>query len=160
MSIVIKVEEIPDAATRQLIDHGLDEYNVARAGPDNAEDLWVIARDDEGVVTGGVKARTFYAWMFVDWLWVSKAVRGAGVGMKLMDKAEAVARQRGCVGAYVDTFSFQAPGFYQTRGYEEFGRIDGFPVGHACIWLRKSFLGPQRHGEEQATPLRSKTSPS
>lgn len=48
MSIVIKVEEIPDAATRQLIDHGLDEYNAARAGPDNAEDLWVIARDDGG----------------------------------------------------------------------------------------------------------------
>lgn len=140
MSIAIKVEGSPDAATRQLIDHGLDEYNAARAGPDNAEDLWVIARDGE-VVMGGVKARTLYAWMFVDWLWVSKVVRGAGVGSLLMDKAEAVARQRGCVGAYVDTFSFQAPGFYQARGYEEFGRIDGFPVGHACIWLRKSFPG-------------------
>lgn len=141
MSIAIKVEGSPDAATRQLIDHGLDEYNVARPARIMRR-TYGSSHGTTKVVTGRVKARTSYAWMFVDSLWVSKAVRGAGVGMKLMDKAEAVARQRGCVGAYVDTFSFQAPGFYQTRGYEEFGRIDGFPVGHACIWLRKSFLVP------------------
>jgi len=140
LSIAVEVEGAPDATTRQLIDQGLDEYNSSKAGPDNAEDLWVIARDGEGVVKGGVKARTFYRWMFVDWLWVSNSVRGAGVGSLLMDKAEAVARERGCVGAYVDTFSFQAPDFYRSRGYEEFGRIEGLPAGHACIWLRKTFV--------------------
>ena len=123
-----------------LIDRGLDEYNFSKAGSDNAEDLWVIARDGEGVPKGGVKAKTFYGWMFVDWLWVSNSLRGAGVGSLLMDKAEAVARERGCVGAYVDTFSFQALGFYRSRGYEEFGRIEGLPAGHACIWLRKAFV--------------------
>jgi len=138
--IVVEVEDAPDAATQQVIDEGLDEYNFGKAGPDNAEDLWVIARDDEGVVKGGVKARTFYAWMFTDWLWVSNSVRGTGVGSLLMDKAEAAARGRGCIGAYVDTFSFQAPDFYRSRGYEEFGRIEGLPAGHACIWLRKRFV--------------------
>jgi len=140
LSIVVEVEGVPDAATQQVIDQGLDEYNFGKAGPDNAEDLWVIARDDQGVVKGGVKARTFYAWMFIDWLWVANSVRGAGVGSMLMDKAEAVARERGCIGAYVDTFSFQAPDFYQSRGYEEFGRIEGMPAGHTCIWLRMSFV--------------------
>jgi hypothetical protein len=42
------------------------------------------------------------------------------------------------VGAYLYTFSFQAPHFYRRRGYEEFGRIDGLPPGHTCIWLKKS----------------------
>jgi GNAT superfamily N-acetyltransferase len=144
LSIEVEVEGIPDATTRQIIDQGLDEYNFSKAGPDNAEDLWVIARDGEGLVKGGVKARTFYAWMFIDWLWVSNSVRGAGVGSLLMDKAEAVARERGCIGAYVDTFSFQAPGFYRSRGYEEFGRIDGLPAGHACIWLRKTFVAVEK----------------
>lgn len=137
--IIVDVEDMPDAATRQLIDEGLDEYNSRSAGPDQGRDLWVIARDGSGAVQGGVKARVFYSWLFIDWLWVSGSCRGAGIGRSLMDKAEAAARERGCVGAYVDTFSFQAPGFYRSRGYEEFGRIEGFPPGHACIWLRKDF---------------------
>lgn len=66
LSIAVEVEGAPDATTKQLVDQGLDEYNFSKADPDNAEDLWVIARNGEGVVKGGVKARTFYAWMFVD----------------------------------------------------------------------------------------------
>ncbi|WP_348271311.1 acetyltransferase [Rhizobium sp. Leaf262] len=56
-----------------------------------------------------------------------------------MQKAESAALERQCVGAYVSTFSFQAPNFYRRIGYEDFGRIDGFPAGHACIWLKKTF---------------------
>lgn len=41
------------------------------------------------MVLDGLKARTFYAWMFIDWLWVSEPVRGAGFGSSIMDKAEA-----------------------------------------------------------------------
>ncbi|WHA41726.1 GNAT family N-acetyltransferase [Agrobacterium larrymoorei] len=139
MAISIEIEEMPDEATQKLIDQGLDEYNFGKAGPDNSQDLWVIARSPSGVAQGGIKAKTFYSWMFVDWLWVSSSIRGTRTGSILMDKAEAAARERGCIGAYVDTFTFQAPGFYQSRGYEEFGRIDGLPPGHACIWLRKVF---------------------
>jgi hypothetical protein len=57
-----------------------------------------------------------------------------------MDKAEAIVRERGCIGAYVDNFSFQAPDFYRSRGYQEFGRNDGLPAGHAWVWLRKTFI--------------------
>lgn len=71
--------------------------------------------------------------MFIDWLWVSPAARGQGAGIRLLNKAENAARERGCIGAYVDTFSFRAPDFYRRYGYEEFGRIDGLPPGHACV---------------------------
>ena len=30
---------------------------------------------------------------------------------------------------YVDSFSFQAPGFYKKLGYREYGRLKGFPTG-------------------------------
>ncbi len=138
-SLAIKVEDVPDAETQQLIDDGLDEYNFRRAGPYNSEDLWVIARDANGMVRGGLKGKISYSWLFIDWLWVSASSRGAGIGSLLMDKVEAVACERGCRGAYLETFSFQAPAFYRSRGFEEFGRIDGYPPGHACIWLRKHF---------------------
>ena len=139
MPFKIEIEDEPDAATCRLIDEGLDRYNAAKAGPDNAQDLWIIARDEQGAPQGGLKGRTFYRWLFIDWLWVSPDTRSGGVGDQLMDKAETAARERGCLGAYVDTFSFQAPAFYERRGYEEFGRIDDLPPGHACIWLKKTF---------------------
>nr|WP_249163219.1 hypothetical protein [Bradyrhizobium diazoefficiens] len=39
------------------------------------------------------------------------------------------ARRHGAIQAYVDTMSFQAPGFYRSCGYEEFGTLKGYPGG-------------------------------
>jgi len=139
LTVKVEIENSPDKEVQRLIDEGLDAFNTERAGPENAEDLWVIARDDDGRVCGGLKGRSSYSWLFIDWLWVSSLRRGHGIGGHLLAKAEETARARGCLGAYVDTFSFQAPDFYRRNGYEEFGRIDGFPPGHACIWLKKKF---------------------
>jgi len=52
--------------------------------------------------------------------------------------AEAAARAQGCRGAYLDAFTFQAPKFYERLGYQEFGRLDDFPPGHARIWFTKA----------------------
>jgi GNAT superfamily N-acetyltransferase len=64
-------------------------------------------------------------------------MRGRGVGGELLDRAEAIARARGCTDAYTDTFDFQAPGFWIRHGYEEFGRLEGMPPGHSRVWFRK-----------------------
>jgi GNAT superfamily N-acetyltransferase len=139
LTVHIEVESSPSEDVQHLIDEGLDIFNTERAGPDDAKDLWVIARGNGGDICGGLKGRTFYSWLFIDWLWVSPLARGHGIGSLLITKAEDIARERGCLGAYVDTFSFQAPDFYRRKGYEEFGRIEGLPPGHACIWLKKIF---------------------
>jgi len=39
--------------------------------------------------------------------------------------------------AHLDTFSFQAPDFYQQRGYQVFGQLDDFPPGHRRYYLTK-----------------------
>jgi hypothetical protein len=39
--------------------------------------------------------------------------------------------------AMVDTFDFQAPGFYQKLGYVEWGVLEDFPGGHRRIYFRK-----------------------
>jgi hypothetical protein len=56
----------------------------------------------------------------------------------LLAGAEAAAREKGCRGAYLDTFTFQAPKFYDRHGYLEFGRLNDFPSGHARIWFWKA----------------------
>jgi ribosomal protein S18 acetylase RimI-like enzyme len=144
LAIHVELERLPSDDVQRLIDEGLDVFNAEKAGPDNAEDLWVIARDGKGNVQGGLKGRTFYSWLFIDWLWLSPAARGQRIGVRLLSQAERAAQERGCIGAYVDTFSFQAPDFYRNNGYEEFGRIEGLPPGHACIWLKKTFEQSQK----------------
>ena len=61
---------------------------------------------------------------------------GRGVGRELMDRAETRARERGCHSAWLDTFSFQARGFYEKRGYEEFGQLD-YPPDHHRHFMQK-----------------------
>ncbi|MFE0014639.1 GNAT family N-acetyltransferase [Mesorhizobium sp. NPDC059054] len=137
--VMLTVSAEVDEDIADMIGEGLDEYNIAKGGPYNHQELWILARDDDGSVLGGLKGNTGYSWMFVDWLWVSPENRKGGLGSQLLAKAEAIARERGCLGAYLETFSFQAPEFYKRHGFQEFGRIDDYPPGHATIWLKKQF---------------------
>jgi len=60
----------------------------------------------------------------------------------LMGQAEGRARERGCHSTWLDTFSFQARGFYEKLGYEEFGRLD-YPPGHYRHFMRKRLIPPR-----------------
>ena len=55
----------------------------------------------------------------------------------LFRSAEAEAAKAGCVGVWVDTYSFQAPEFYAAMGYVPFGRLPNYPKGHERIFYRK-----------------------
>lgn len=56
-----------------------------------------------------------------------------------MRDAEAEARRRGLSGIWLDTWTFQAPGFYQRLGFTECGRIRDDPPGHDRIFYVKRF---------------------
>ena len=60
------------------------------------------------------------------------------VGVVGTPLAEAV--RRGCIGAHLDTYDYQAPDFYRKLGYEVFGSIDDHPPGHTRFWMRKRFV--------------------
>jgi ribosomal protein S18 acetylase RimI-like enzyme len=86
----------------------------------------------------GLVGETFFGWMFVSLLWVSERHRGNGWGSSLMRTAEAEARERGVRHVYLDSFSFQAPAFYEKLGYREFGRLKDFPAGYDRVWMTKA----------------------
>lgn len=136
--LTVTEEDKADEAVAKTIANGLDAYNEATFGPYGDARLWLVGRDSAGTVQAGVKAITYWQWLFVEWLWIAEGYRRRGLGSWLLERAETVARERGCIGAYLDTFSFQAPEFYRKYGYEEFGRLDGLPPGHARIWFRKT----------------------
>ena len=68
---------------------------------------------------------------------VLRGVRGRGLGEEIMQGAEAIARARGCIGIWLDTCDFQAPGFYEKLGFEPFGTLDDTPPGRRRIFRRK-----------------------
>ena len=74
--------------------------------------------------------------MFIDFLFVPENLRGAGHGRTLMQKAEEIARLRGCTGIWLDTFTFQARGFYEKLGYAVFGQLDNYPRGEVRFFLQ------------------------
>lgn len=79
-----------------------------------------------------------YDWLIVELVFVPEQMRGQGVGSSLLARAEEAAHARGCVGVWLDTFSFQARGFYERLGYAVFGTVENHPVGGERYFLKKA----------------------
>jgi GNAT superfamily N-acetyltransferase len=75
-------------------------------------------------------------------LWVAEPLRGQGYRRRILQAAEEEARAQGCRGVFLSTFSFQARPFYEKFGYEVFGEIPDYPIGHAFYFLKKPFEDP------------------
>ena len=132
----VALETDPDPAVREAILAPLVAYNEAAGGPAQAGLLVVSVRDAAGGIVGGLWGRTAYGFLFVELLMLGPA-RGLGLGRKLMAMAEAEARSRGLGGIWLDTWTFQAPGFYPKLGFEECGRITDYPPGQDRIFYLK-----------------------
>lgn len=148
----IRTSEDLDEADAEAIYEALRAYNVERNGaffaarerPEHApRGLYVIARDGNGRVIGGLTAETQFAWLRVSIMAVVAADRNQGTGRRLMAAAEEEAIRRGCRYAYVDTMDYQAPGFYQKLGYAVVGRLEDWDShGHAKYFLVKQLVPP------------------
>jgi GNAT superfamily N-acetyltransferase len=131
------VEEYPDTQDVQNLRQQLGSYNVARGGINQGTTLAIFLRDERRQLLGGV-----YGWLWgecleLDYLWVHAELRGRGTGKQLVLTMEGAAAARGCRRVVVDTFSFQAPQFYQRLGFRVFGVIEGYGEGHQKFFLEK-----------------------
>ena len=124
-------------AARHAVQTGIRRYNEALFGPIDHQAVAYTLRQ-RGDLCGGFIGHVQFGWLFVEMLWVRDDVRGAGHGRALMERGEAEARRRGATKAYLNTFSFQAPGFYAKLGYGEYARLDDFPAGHQRILMTKA----------------------
>jgi GNAT superfamily N-acetyltransferase len=137
MDWLIDIPDEPTAEDRDAVLAGLADFNTAHGYPADSKPVAVLLRDDTGTIVGGLWGRTVYGWLFVEFLIVPEALRGRNVGTALMDEAEEIAKARGCVGAWLTTFPYQARGFYEKRGYELFGELEESPGDNVRLFLRK-----------------------
>lgn len=135
---MIKIELVNVLSTSEKTEANapLDQHSRALGHVWDPEPLNLILREELRVM-GGLLAETQFGWMYVRALSVAAHLRGQGYGRALMEAAEAEAAARGCHAVWLDTFSYQAPDFYQRLGYVEFGRLNDFPPGQMRIFFQK-----------------------
>ena len=139
MATDLLLTDAPQPTDHDAIVAGLIAFNRAATGRSDGRPLAVLIRDAEGATIGGLWGWTGLDWLHVELLYVPDDLRGTGTGRDLMQRAEVEARARGCRGIWLDTFSFQARGFYEKLGFEAFGQIDDYPAGHQRFFMRKRF---------------------
>jgi GNAT superfamily N-acetyltransferase len=141
----IMLTDAPTPQMRQAIVEPLVAFNNSRIGRSEVYcPLVILLSDPESdEIVGGLHGSTLFSYLHVDLLFVPESMRGIGMGRKLMMQAETEAVRRGCHAASLDTFSFQARGFYERLGYSVFGILDDCPPGHSRFYLTKRLGGSQ-----------------
>jgi GNAT superfamily N-acetyltransferase len=125
---------------------GINEYNLSNVSAMAA--IWTplefVARDKNGIEIGGVLAGLGY-WngLEIRILWVKENYRNKGVGTMILQYVEEIAKEKGAEISMLDTFDFQAEGFYLKNGYKPIGEIKGFPKGHRRIYFEKKIKNKQ-----------------
>ncbi len=137
----IQAVEAPSDADREAILRPLLAYNAGAVGTFPVETVAFVLRDEQGDIVGGLWGRISYDWLFVELLSVAERWRGRDLGTGLMEAAERRARERGCRGLWLDTYAFQARGFYEKLGFSVFGVLEDHPVGSRRYFLAKVLSG-------------------
>jgi GNAT superfamily N-acetyltransferase len=97
----------------------------------------VVLRDEDGAVRGGARGFLRMGAVEVRGVWLDPDLRRTGLGRQLMARLEREATASGASAALLDTYEFQARGFYEGCGYRVFAEFD-YPTGLRRFYLTKA----------------------
>jgi GNAT superfamily N-acetyltransferase len=137
MSLTFTVEPEPSSAHANWVIDSLIGFNESQAGSRNVRRFAVFARDQDGKLAAGLLCNCHWNYLFVSAVFVEESQRGKGIGRELLLRADELALQQRCTAIYLDTFDFQAPGFYQKFGFKVFGVLEDYPPGHQRYFMVK-----------------------
>lgn len=132
-----------EAISEGVIQHG---QALSRAHGGYAEPLACMLMDDE-VLIGGVTGRTEFGRLFINYLWVDTRCRRQGLGTELLHRIEALALQRGCLEALIESLDEHVARWYERCGYRMIAHLPQY----CGPWGRHTLLKPLLPSD-QATP--------
>jgi ribosomal protein S18 acetylase RimI-like enzyme len=130
----------PSSADVEFLEDRLYEFNSSATGIEDGRGLGVFQRDSDGNIVAAAAGHSWGGTCELRQVWVAEALRGQGVGRRLIEAAEAEAVERGCRQLVLTTHSFQAPGFYRKLGFTVVAELADYPRGHAQLLLRKALV--------------------
>ena len=140
----IELTTSPSAEDAKTISQGLVNFNLETIKGLEAQsseiNFSVFARDDNGNITGGLRATCFWNTLHIELLWVSDEARRMGTGSTLLEKAELFAIEQGVELALLESTSWQAKSFYEKLGYEVLATLPDYPKGYATHFLTKRLV--------------------
>ena len=119
--------ENTESQKSQVIGDLIRSYNRSKREVAESEPLNLYVEDEYGEIMAGLVAETFGNWLEIEYLFVKEDLRGQGIGSQLLHQAESEAKKRNCRFAFVNTYQFQAPAFYQKHGYKEVFTLKDYP---------------------------------
>ncbi|GAB1267115.1 GNAT family N-acetyltransferase [Aurantivibrio infirmus] len=84
--------------------------------------------DESGEIQGGATGSFILQTAHINYFWLSKNCRNKGLGTQLIAAIEQEALSRNMISITLDTYSFQAPGFYEKQGFVCSGQYRNSPV--------------------------------
>ena len=133
---------VEDAAEETLIGigEGLRAHNIMFGGAPSSPDTFVVTlRDENQALVGGITCDLYLGGLLIEWAWIADQHRGKGFGQRLLAAAEAHAIGKGAQMAHLDTFTFQARGFYERCGYKVFGVL-AYPDNIERFYMAKQLF--------------------
>lgn len=116
MDIILSADE-----QKEYIHKRLQDYNT-RFMKEFSDFSFHI--EENGVIMAGIVAESVGDTVEVAFLFVDEACRGRGLGKALLERVETAAREQGMRRVLLNTYSFQAPAFYEKMGYQEIIKLE------------------------------------
>ena len=135
------IEKSSDKESELIIDK-LINYNLSKVPNTQKKSfIWInrVIKDNHGGIIAGINSK-MYCWncLYIDSLFVDDKYRNKGLGRKLLEEIEMIAKGNKCKLNHLDTFDFQAKDFYLKQGYEIFGVLDQCPENHKRYYMKKN----------------------
>lgn len=135
-----KTDEDLIPSDKKIMVDGMLTYHASKGHPRSTTQHTILVKNQDDKLVGCVMVTFLWNGMQIGTLWVEETLRGQGLGRKLMEMVEEEGKKRGATFAYTDTFTWQAPGFYEKLGYTLYGKLENFPPGNELRYYRKDLV--------------------
>jgi ribosomal protein S18 acetylase RimI-like enzyme len=116
------------------------DYSINKINKGSEFDMWAFVAHKDNKIIGAIKGDIMWNVVHIDLLMIHPDYRKEGIGSKLYNLAIEHGRKAKCTMATVETFNFQAPKYWESKGFTLDFKRDGYgPENILYFYSQKLF---------------------